>query len=73
VVEVTMAEEDVADAGRIDVAGQKAPHHAQAAARVEQHPRGTNLDQHGRLIALRIERAAGAEEDDARARHRARA
>jgi hypothetical protein len=68
-----MAEEDVADARRIDVAGQQATDHTQAAARVEQHPRRPGLDEHGRLIALGIERAAGTEEDDARARHRARA
>ena len=68
-----MAEEDVADAARVDVAGQQAAHHAQAAARVEQQPRVAGLDEHAGLIALGIERAAGAEKNDARARHRARA
>jgi hypothetical protein len=38
VVEVTMAEEDVTDAARVDVAGQQASHHAQTTAGVEQHP-----------------------------------
>jgi len=68
-----MAEEDVADARGIDLGREQAAHDAEAAAGVEEHVRARRLHEDGGLVALRIERAAGAEEHDARARHRARA
>ena len=71
-IEVAVAQEDVAHAERIDLAGQQAAHHAEAAADVEQEGRASGLDQHGGLVALGVQGAAGAEEDDARALHRAR-
>jgi len=68
-----MAEEDVTDGRRIDLGGEQAAHEAEPAAGVEEHARARRLHEDGGLVALRIERATGAEEHDARARHRARA
>ena len=64
-----MAEDDVADAERIDLAGEQASHDAEPAADVEQERGAGGLHEDGGLVALRIERAAGAQEDDAGARH----
>jgi hypothetical protein len=73
VIDVAMAEEDVADAGGIDAGREQPTNKAEAAAGIEQHARGARLDQDRGLVALWVQSAAGAEEDDARMRHRVRA
>jgi hypothetical protein len=73
VVEVAVAQEDVADGGRVDAGAAQSPHEAETPAGVEQHARRSRVDENRRLVALGVERAAGAEKDDARARHRGRA
>jgi hypothetical protein len=68
-----MADEDVVDAARVDLAVHETPDHAEAAPRVEQQSGRARLDEDAGLVALGVERAAGAEKDHARPRHRARA
>ena len=58
VVEVTVAQEDVPDAGGVDGGREQPLNQAEAAARVEQDTRGRRLDEDRGLIALQVQGAA---------------
>ena len=72
-VEMPVTQEDVAHRGRVASRAEEPADETEAAARIEEDANVSHLDQHRGLVALGVERTAGAEEDDADAGHDRRA